>query len=162
MQILNTLQGRHKYNVVHLRWVMSTKKFPFLYYISSSKMKGYNLQEPYYTSSSHSYSLSHTITEIVLQWYNTINNSITILSFYRGIIMGNTTGHPIPWVCKLLSNKHPKNFFWWILPHTPQLGWVYGKNGVQTQLNNNIFESGRSGSTTNNLCMSKTWILCIW
>ena len=51
-------------------------------------MKGYNLQQTRFTSSSLSHSLSHTIIEIVLQCYNTIHNCITMLSFYRVITMG--------------------------------------------------------------------------
>ena len=43
MQILNTLQERHKYNVVHQGWDTSTHKSPVLIIISSNKMKGYNL-----------------------------------------------------------------------------------------------------------------------
>ena len=45
---------------------------PFII-ISFSKMKGYNLQQPRYTSSSLSHSLSHTITYInfTMLEYNT-------------------------------------------------------------------------------------------
>ena len=52
--------------------------------IPSNKKKGYNLQQPRHTSSSVSHSLSHIITKIVLQYYNTMHNRITMLSFYRG------------------------------------------------------------------------------
>ena len=51
-------------------------------------MKGYKLQQTRCTSSSLSHSLSHTITEIVLQYYNTIHSRITMFSFYREITLG--------------------------------------------------------------------------
>ena len=70
-------------------------------------------------------------------------------------------GHPIPWARKLLANKHPKKNIAGALPlgphggtlspRTPLLGRVYSKTGVQTQLNNNIYEYGSLGSTTSNL-----------
>ena len=70
------------------------RNFQSFIIITSIKVKGYNLQQPHYTSSSLSHSLSHTIKEIVLQCYNTIHNRITIPSFYRGIIMGKYDRSP--------------------------------------------------------------------
>ena len=70
--------------------------------ISLSKIKGYNLQQPCYTSSSLSHILSHTITKIVLQCYNTIQYT-TILQcfpFIGELPWENTTGHSIPWARK--------------------------------------------------------------
>ena len=73
--------------------------------IPSNKMKGYNLQQPHCTSSSHSHSLSHTVTEIVLQCYNTIHNHFAMPSFYNENTMGKYHRFPkyhgkIPWVHK--------------------------------------------------------------
>ena len=48
-----------------------------------------------------SHNLSHTITKIILQWYNTINNSITILSFYKGITMGKDHGPINCWLTNI-------------------------------------------------------------
>ena len=130
--------------------------------IPSNKMKGYNLQQPRCTFSSH----SHIITEIV---YNATIQYTTILQWFPFIgelPWENTTGHPIPWVWKQLANKHPKNFFRGI---SPQLGWLYSKNGVPTQMNNNISESRRLGSKTNSACLqfdsifhSSIWWTTMW
>ena len=62
--------------------------------ILSNKMKGCNLQQPRCTSSSLSHSLSHTITDIVLQCFNTVHSRITMISFYMGITMGKYRGSP--------------------------------------------------------------------
>ena len=102
-------------------------------------MKGYNLQQPYCTSFSLSHGLSHTITLIVLQCYNTIQNCITILSFYKGITMGKYHGSPntmgLQTIGKQTSQKFLSGCRW---PPQPPLGQVYSKIVVQTQLNNNI------------------------
>ena len=74
-------------------------------------MKGYNLQQPCCTSSSHSHSLSPTVTDI---FYNaTIQYTVILQCFplIGELKWENTTSHPIPWVQKLLANKHPKISF---------------------------------------------------
>ena len=40
MQILNTLQERHIYNVVHPRWATSTQKLPVLYCYTIQQNEG--------------------------------------------------------------------------------------------------------------------------
>ena len=114
--------------------------------IQSIKMKGFNMQKPRCTSSSLSHNLSHAITKIV---YNATIQYTTILQWFHFTQKSpweNTMGHPIPWVCKLLAKKYPKNFFQGLHPQTPQLGRVYSKTSVQTQLNNSISKYGRSSS----------------
>ena len=133
-------------------------------------MKGYNLQHTSCTSSSLSHNLSHTIIEISFHNY-TIKYKIVLqfLPLIGELPWENTTGHPIQRARKLLANKHPKNLFQvncpqtpvedplgsepprgTMSPCTPMLGISYSKTGVQTWLNNNISESGRSSFTTNN------------
>ena len=75
--------------------------------------------------------------------YNTIPYTTVLqcLSFIGEIPWENTTVNPIPWVYKNVGQKTSKT-------HVR----VYSKPGVQTWLNN-IFESGRSGSTTNNISL---------
>ena len=119
MKILNTLQERHRYNVVHPRWATSTQKFQILIIIPSSKIKGYNPQQPRYISSSHSHSISHTITYIV---YNALIKHTVVLQcfpFIGELPCENTTSYPIPWLRKLFANKNTKNFFQGFSPKPP-------------------------------------------
>ena len=110
------------------------------------------------------HSLTVSFTQSQRLFYNATIQYTTLLQcflFIGELPWENTMGHPKPWVHKLLANKDPKIFFGVVPlnpyrgptgPHTLQLGWVYSKTGVQTWLNNNIFESWRSVSTTN------TWV----
>ena len=147
--------------MVHPRWLTSTQKLVVLLLYRPIKWRDTTYNKPHCTSCSHSQSLSHTITEIV---YNATIQYTIILQYFLfigEIPWENTMCHPIPWVRKLLANKHPKKFPSGASPsnlhcrpaglRTPQLGWVYSKPRVQIQLNNNISGSKRSGSTTNNL-----------
>ena len=99
-------------------------------------------------------SLSHNHRDC-LQCYNTIHSHITVFFFSRGNTVGkyymapNTMGLQTvgqQTSQKFLSGASPLN------PHTPQLGCMLNKAGVQTLLNNNIFEFGISGSRTNRKC----------
>ena len=40
MQTVNTLQERHRYNVVHPRWATPTQKLPVLYYYTIQENEG--------------------------------------------------------------------------------------------------------------------------
>ena len=94
---------------------------PFI--ILSSKMKGYNLQQPRYTSSSHSHTVSHTIIEIVLQCYNTIHSHITMLSFYRGITMRKCYRSPNTMGSQTVGQQtSQKNSFGFFAPKSPFSG----------------------------------------
>ena len=65
MQTVNTLQERHRYNVVHPRWAMPTWKFSVLYYYTIQENEGIQPATTLLHFLSHSHGLSHTITDIV-------------------------------------------------------------------------------------------------
>ena len=79
-------------------------------------MKGYNLA----TLPLHSLTVS--LTQSHRFFFNTITQCTTILQcfpFIGKLPWENTIGHPIPWACKLLANKHPKKFFQDLPPKPP-------------------------------------------
>ena len=134
--------------------------------ILSSKMKGQNLQKTRCILSSLSHILSHKITQISFKMlqYNTY-------PYYNAFLLQGNYHGKIPWVTQYhgLVNYWPTdipNSFrcsfvpgpsqGMMSPRTPLLGQVYSKNGVQTQLNSNISEYGRSRSTTNILVVGYT------
>ena len=88
MQILNTLQDRHRYNVVHPRWATPTQQLTVLYYYTIQRNEGIQPAAiPLHFLFTLSQSLSHNHRDC-LQCYNTIHIHITMLYFYRGITMG--------------------------------------------------------------------------
>ena len=111
MQILNTLLERHKYNVVHPRWATPTQKLPILYYYTIQQNEGI---QPTTTLLHFLFTLSQPLTQSHRLFYNATIQYTTVLQcfpFIRELPWENTTDHPIPWVCKLLVNKHPKFSF---------------------------------------------------
>ena len=143
------------------RWATSTHKFPILYYYIIQQNEGIQ----HTTTPLHFFfTLTASLRQSQRFFYDsTIQYTVALECFpsIGKLPWENSMGHPIQWVSKLLPNKHPKNLFQGLLPRspflrapssrTPLLGRVYNKTMVQTQLNNNIFESGRSCSTTKTL-----------
>ena len=116
MKILNTLQERDRYNVVHPIWDTSTHKFSVLYYYTIQQNEGI---QPIVTMLHFLFTLSQSLSHNhrdCLQWYNTIHNHIIILSFYRGITMGKYYESPNTMGSQTMANKHPKKFLTGALP----------------------------------------------
>ena len=95
MQILNMLQERHRYNVVHPRWATLTQKLTFLYYYTIQQNEGIQpVATPLHFLFTLSQSLSHNHRDHFSQCYNTIHSRITMPSFYKGNTMGKYHGMP--------------------------------------------------------------------
>ena len=108
MQILNTLQERHRYNMVHPRWATPTQKLSVLYYYTIQQNKGIQpAATPLHFLFSLSQSLSHNHRDCF-----TIHSHITMLSFYRGITMGKYYGSPNRLSCWTLYNTTRKHTFY--------------------------------------------------
>ena len=139
-----------QYNVIHPRKATFTQKLPILLLYRPTKWRDttYNKR-----NALPLHSLMVSLIESQILFYNgTIQYILQFFCFIGELPWENTTGHPIPCTHKLLANKYPKkNSFggqWPTGPRTPMIGWVYSKTGVQTWVNNNIFESIRSRSIT--------------
>ena len=91
MKILNTLQERHRYNVVHPRWDMSTLKLPVLYNYTVQQNEGIQpATNMLHFLFSLSQSLSHNYR---IDFHNaTIHYTVVLqfLPFIEGIPWENT------------------------------------------------------------------------
>ena len=93
MKHINTLQERHQYNVVHLRWDTSTHKFPVLYYYIVHKNEG---RQP----TTHRLHFLFTFSQFLSHnhidhFYNATIQYTTLLeflSFIEGLPWENTMG----------------------------------------------------------------------
>ena len=97
MQVLNTLQETHGYNVVHLRWDMSTHKLLVLYYYTIQQNEGIqpttHLLHFLFTLSQ---SLSHNrIDRFTMLQYNTQSyyNAFLSQGNYQGKMLWVTQYH---------------------------------------------------------------------
>ena len=112
MQILNTLEERHKYNVVHPRWDTSTQQLSVLLLLYRPiKWRDTTCNNP---TALPLHSLIVSLTQSQRLFYNATIQYIVVLQcfpFIGELPWENTTGHPIQRVHKMLENKHPKNLF---------------------------------------------------
>ena len=100
MQILNTLQKRHKYNMVHPRWSTSTHKLPVLYYYTIQQNEGI---QPATTPLHFLFTLSQSLS-------CNHKDCFTVLSFYNGITMGKYYGSPNTMGLKIVGQQTSQIF----------------------------------------------------
>ena len=73
------------------------------------------------------HTLTFSLTQSHRLFYNATIQYIAILQcfdFIGELPWENTTGHPIPWVHKLLAKKHPKKFLSGASPLDPRGGMM--------------------------------------
>ena len=143
MQILNTLQERHIYNVLHPRWSTSTQKLSVLYCYTIQKNEGMQpATTPFHFFFTLSPYLSHNHRDsFTMLQYNTqsYQNVFHLQGSYHGKILRVTQYHRSTnyWptnIPKIYFRDQPLHPLQWD-KCTVKLGYKYG----------------RSGSTTNNV-----------
>ena len=134
--------------MVHLRWDTSTQKFPVLNYYTVQQNEWI---QPVATSLHFLFTLSQSLSHNhIYCFYNAAIQYTIILQclpFIKGIPWENTTGYPKPWAHKspisdqvmTLKLQHLQG-----IPPTPPHQVLGSKHNW-----NKIFESEKSGSTTN-------------